>query len=95
MAKVIQLFPAKLLNVDETPYIGMVNMMSKKELLHEMVLFQEERERVGHLTPSMMVRGKHLFRVLEESAETHELRVLSRSYRRHLETEITQLLETS
>ena len=37
----------------------------------------------------MMVRGQVLFKALEESAETQELRLLTRSYRRHLEFELT------
>jgi hypothetical protein len=67
----------------------------KLELLEEMVRFQEERSRVGELTPTMMVRGKILFQALEESAETQELRLLTRSYRRHLEFELAAFLERS
>lgn len=67
--------------------------MDKLELLEEMVRFQEERSRVGHLTPKMMIEGKILFKALEESAETNELRLLTRSYRRHLEFELAAITE--
>ena len=67
--------------------------MDKLELLEEMVRFQEERSRVGHLTPQMMIQGKVLFKALEDSAETNELRMLTRSYRRHLEFELAAVLE--
>jgi hypothetical protein len=67
--------------------------MDKLELLEEMVRFQEERSRVGHLTPQMMIQGKILFKALEDSAETNELRMLTRSYRRHLEYELAAVIE--
>ena len=67
--------------------------MDKLELLEEMVRFQEERSRVGHLTPQMMIQGKVLFKALEDSAETNELRMLTRSYRRHLEYELAALIQ--
>ena len=62
--------------------------MDKVELLEEMVRFQEERTQVGELSLSMMVRGRHLFKALEENAETQELKILTRSYRRHLDCEL-------
>lgn len=62
--------------------------MSKVDLLDEMVRFQEERAALGHLTVEMMIRGKVLFKALEENAETQELRLLTKSYRRHLEYEL-------
>lgn len=67
--------------------------MDKLELLEEMVRFQEERSRIGHLTPRMMIEGKILFKALEDSAETNELRILTRSYRRHLEFELAAFME--
>jgi phage terminase large subunit-like protein len=72
---------------EDIAYRAMILSMSKLELLEEMVRYQEERSRIGHLTPSLMIRGKFLFKALEESAETHELRLLTCSYRRHLEHE--------
>lgn len=69
-------------------YETMVKGMSKIELLEEMVKFQEERSRVGHLTPGMMVRGQVLFTALEVCAETEELKILTRSYKRHLAHEL-------
>ncbi|MGZ3697185.1 MAG: hypothetical protein ACXWP5_03750 [Bdellovibrionota bacterium] len=67
--------------------------MDKLELLEEMVRFQEERSRIGYLTLPMMIRGKILFKALEESAETQELKLLTRSYRRHLDYEMTEHLK--
>lgn len=61
--------------------------MDKLELLEEMVRFQEQRSKLGELTPLMMIEGQILFKSLEDSAETNELRLLTRSYRRHLEYE--------
>ena len=58
-----------------------------------MVRFQEERSKMGHLTLQMMTQGKHLFKALERTAETQELKILTRSYRRHLEYEIATFRE--
>jgi heme oxygenase len=69
-------------------YQILINRMNKMELLEEMVRFQEERSKKDNLSLTMMVRGKILFRALEISAETDELRLLASSYRRHLEHEI-------
>ena len=65
--------------------------MDKLGLLEEMIRFQEERSLAGEQMPQdLMLRGKILFKALEENAETEELRILSRSFRRHLEFEIQQ-----
>jgi len=74
-------------------YHARILAMGKLELLEEMVRFQEERSKLGSLTPQMMVRGKHLFKALESTAETQELRLLTRSYRRHLEYELADYLK--
>jgi hypothetical protein len=79
--------------VEEMAYHARILSLDKLELLEEMVRFQEERSKVGHLTVAMMTRGKILFKALEESAETHELRLLTRSYRRHLEFELREFLQ--
>ena len=76
---------------EEFAYRARILIMEKAQLLEEMVTFQQERSRKGRLTRSMMVRGKHLFKALELRAETHELRILARSYRRHLEFELDEL----
>ena len=68
--------------------------MSKVELLNEMVVFQEERAKKGHLSLDMMIRGKILFKALEETAETQALQILTRSYRRHLDYEMTNFMKT-
>ncbi len=80
---------AQLLDHD---YQAKIMGMDKVDLLNEMVNFQEERTRLGQLSAPMMVRGKILFKALEESAETEALRSLSKSYRRHLELELREYL---
>lgn len=65
--------------------------LSKLELLEEMVRFQEERRLDEKLSIAMMVRGHHLFTQLEERADTRELQILARAYRRHLEYELDHL----
>jgi hypothetical protein len=75
---------------EDFAYHAQILAMDKLQLLEEMVRFQEERSRVGELTLQMMVRGRILFKALEENAETQELRILTRSYRRHLECELTE-----
>jgi hypothetical protein len=69
-------------------YQAKILKMDKLELLEEMVRFQEERSKMGFLTPFMLINGPYLFKALEESSETNELRLLTRSYRRHLEYEL-------
>jgi hypothetical protein len=61
--------------------------MDKIDLLEEMVRFQEERGEEGQLTPKLIAQGQVLFKALEETAETTELKNLARSYRRHLKYE--------
>ncbi len=78
---------------EELAYRARILSMSKVELLEEMVRFQEERKRLGSLTPELMLRGRHLFRALEECADSQELKILSRSYCRHLEYEIAAARE--
>lgn len=79
---------------EEFAYRAKILSMDRVQLLEEMVRFQEERKAVGELTPAMMYRGRHLFRALEEAADSQELKILSRSYRRHLEYEIAALKES-
>src|SRR3954470_21983352 len=98
MANVVSLKAARELKnsrPEDDAYKATILGMDKLELLEEMVRFQEERARVGHLTPSMMLRGKVLFRALEDTAETQELKLLTRSYRRHLDYELSAFLEKS
>ena len=80
---------------EDSAYHAMILGMDKLELLEEMVRFQEERSRIGHLTPTLMIRGKILFSALEKTAETQELRLLTKSYRRHLEHELRAFVERS
>ncbi len=75
---------------EELAYHARILTMNKLELLEEMIRFQEERSGKEELTVSMMVRGKLLFGALERAAETQELRMLTRSYRRHLEFELEE-----
>src|SRR4051812_36457245 len=85
----------KKAEIEEPEYRARVLGMDKLQLLEEMVRFQEERSRLGHLTATMMVRGKFLFKALEDAAETQELRLLTRSYRRHLEFELADYVRKS
>ncbi|MBU6375328.1 MAG: hypothetical protein KGQ59_04990 [Bdellovibrionales bacterium] len=75
---------------EEYAYQARILGMDKLALLEEMVRFQQERSERGALSLQMMNRGKYLFKALEEKAETQELRLLARSYRRHLEFEMTE-----
>ncbi|OFZ18950.1 MAG: hypothetical protein A2X94_13455 [Bdellovibrionales bacterium GWB1_55_8] len=78
---------------DDTEYKARILGMDKLELLEEMVAFQQERSSTGHLTLSMMIRGRILFKALEQNAETQELLLLTRSYRRHLEFELAEFVK--
>lgn len=89
MGKVIPLFKKK--TSCDLAYLNMIKTMDKLELMEEMVRFQEERSRIGHLTREMILKGIPLFTLLERSAETMELRMLTHSYRRHLEHELAAL----
>lgn len=96
MAKIISFQAARTLKeaqVEDPEYRSRIEAMDKFELLEEMVRFQEERSKNGELTIGMMVRGRYLFKALEESAETRELALLTGSYRRHLEYELEDYLE--
>ncbi len=75
---------------DEYAYRARILGMDKLALLEEMVRFQQERSERGDLTVEMMGRGRYLFKALEEKAETEELRLLARSYRRHLDHELSE-----
>lgn len=86
---------SKELDTIELAYQARILSMTKVELLEEMVRFQEERKELGTLTHPLMIRGRHLFRALEESADSQELKILSRSYRRHLDYEIQAHREKS
>jgi hypothetical protein len=68
--------------------------MDKVELLHEMMLFQKERSKLGYLTIQMMIHGQILFQALEENAETEDLRLLASSYRKHLKCELNNRTQT-
>ncbi len=74
-------------------YTRKIQAMSKVELLEEMVRFQQKRSSLGHLTIDLMLKGQILFRAIEENAETEELTILSRSYRRHLDFELKEMLK--
>ncbi|MBI2711802.1 MAG: hypothetical protein HYX41_02905 [Bdellovibrio sp.] len=79
---------AQVIKKGNPDYQNRILMMSKLELLTEMMVFQEERARIGKLTVPMMIRGRILFRALENGAETRELRLLARSYNQYLEREL-------
>lgn len=96
MSNVVSLLAARQIReAEDLEYRSRILTMDKLELLEEMVRFQEERSRLGHLSLQMMLRGKILFKALEENAETEELKLLTRSYRRHLEFEIAAYRQQS
>lgn len=74
--------------VEVKDYISRIHSMDKIQLLEEMVDFQTWRSSCPELTMEMIVKGLILFPALEKSAETSELRLLTRSYRKHLEYEL-------
>lgn len=78
---------------NDREYFSKIKCMDKMELLEEMVRFQQERAHLGELTLSLMVKGRILFKALEENAETHELKLLTHSYRRHLEYELAAFIK--
>ena len=75
---------------EDREYDALIQTMTKLELLDEMIRFQEKRTEMGTLDLKMMIRGRHLFDALEKNAETREMRLLARSYKRHLEHELLQ-----
>lgn len=79
-------------NEEELTYRARILSLTKVELLEEMVTFQQKRTGLESLTPQMMLQGKILFAALERSAETQELQLLARSYRRHLEQELQAVI---
>ncbi len=81
----------KRAKAQEEMYRSKLLNLTKLELLEEMVRFQEERRLEDKLSITMMVRGHHLFKQLEERADTRELQILARAYRRHLEHELDHL----
>lgn len=76
-------------------YMDRIQRMDKVELLEEMVRYQEERSNLGELTVSLMVRGRVLFKALEQHAETTALKSLTGAYRRHLDYELADYLKRS
>lgn len=74
-------------------YVMRLHLMEKLELLEEMVRFQEERSKAGHLTLEMIVKGKALFKKLESNAETAGLRALTGAYYRHLKCELSEFIK--
>lgn len=92
MSNVINLFANRAVS-NEAAYKTRLSTMSKVELLEEMVRFQEERKMRGELTQQMMHEGRLLFKALEDCADSQELKILSRSYRAHLERELNALTQ--
>src|SRR5690242_19464748 len=79
----------------ELEYRARILGMDKLDLLQEMMHFQEERSKIGKLTIEMMIQGQILFQALEDTAETTELKDLTRSYRKHLKLELKATLEAA
>lgn len=73
---------------DELSYEARILAMDKVQLLEEMMAFQSERSKSEKLSLKLMIQGRVLFRALEQRAETEELRILAKTYRRHLKFEL-------
>lgn len=82
-------------HAEEYAYQAKILGMDKLELLEEMLRFNQEKTEQGELSIQKINRGKYLFKALEERAETEELRLLARSYRRHLQSELTARISKS
>ena len=72
----------------ESVYLQRILKMDKLELLEEMIQFQDLRNEEKSLSPNLIIRGQILFNALEEVAETHELKSLTRDYKKHLDQEL-------
>lgn len=88
MSNVVNIFKN---GVSDNAYKSYIQNMDKLELLEEMVRFQEKRSRLGQLTQQMMIQGIILFEALNQSAETPELKILTRAYVKHLKIELEAL----
>ena len=77
--------------IQEQTYKARIQKMNKLELLEEMVQFQHARAKEGELTETLMLEGQILFKALEKSAETQDLKDLARSYSKHLKCELNAL----
>lgn len=86
MDNVINLLDYKKLK-SQANWKVLYSKMDKLELLEEMVAFQEERAKIGHLTLELCVKGIPLFEALTKSSETEDLRKLTSSYVKHLKYE--------
>lgn len=73
-------------------YEAVLANMSKTELLEEMVRYQSKRAsyKDQEVPLNLMIRGKSLFKALSQAAETRELKILTQSYRKHLDLELEQ-----
>lgn len=99
MSNVINLFDyrrrATIANFEQSPeilaYRAKIQTSSRAQLIDEMIRFQKERRATGMLTRELMVKGKYLFTALESAVDSKELRIMSRSYARHLEYELAAL----
>jgi hypothetical protein len=84
---------AKKTRESDLRYQSKLEQMDKLELLGEMIRFQEDRSSAGELTLKLISRGQVLFKILENEAETQELRELARTYCRHLKLELDAYLK--
>lgn len=77
----------------DVAYFAKILSLDKLGLLDEMMAFQRERSAAGELTLDLIARGQVLFKALEDSAETIELREFCKTYRRHLRYELEHQIQ--
>lgn len=78
----------KLIKNEARAYYAHISDMDKIDLLKELASFQKERVKMGRLTLQLIVRGKILFKILEETAITDDLKKLAKTYKRYLDYEL-------
>ena len=74
-----------------TQYEAKLKHEDKHGLLCKMVEFQEQKSKTGSWNLDQLLYGKVLFKLLEATANTEALQMLSRSYWQHLDAELETL----
>ena len=79
----------KLCSVVE--YIKKLESLNKIELLDEMVLWREKRNKIPNLTLDLIQIGIPLFKLLSEQSETQELKIITTQMYKHLQYELEEM----
>jgi hypothetical protein len=88
-----QITEAKRIKKECLIYEDKLKKMDRLDLLEEMVRYQEQRSNEKSLTLKIIYDGLALFKLISETCETPELRLLSQSYHRHLSDQLTYYLK--